>query len=295
MGKIRIGISGWSYPAWRGLFYPRGLVQREELSYAAERFDSIEINGSFYSLQRPASFLQWRDATPAGFSFAVKGGRFITHMKRLRDVRPALANFFASGLLGLEDKLGPLLWQFPENMPSDLERFEAFFELLPRDTDQAGALAREHAPWLAGRSLVRSARRRKLRHAVEIRNPALAHPAFVALLRRHNIALVIADTAQRFPYFEDVTADFVYVRLHGDEQLYASGYAKPAIARWASRIKAWSHGDEPPKALRIAGPSRARRSGRDVYVYFDNDMNAHAPFDALALQTALAQPQKRAL
>ena len=289
MAKIRVGISGWRYKEWRGVFYPRGLRQSEELAFAAKQFGSIEINGSFYSLQRPAAFEKWRAETPPGFCFAVKGGRYITHMKKLRDVRPALANFLASGPLALEDKLGPILWQFPENMPSDLERFEAFFRLLPRDTEAASALAREHAPWMVGRVFVhvRSSRRRKLRHAVEIRNAALATPQFVALLRRHGIALVIADSAGHFPYFEDITGDFVYVRLHGDEKLYASGYTTAAIARWAERIAAWNAGAEPADARRIAGPPAARASGRDVYVYFDNDMHGHAPVDALALQRAL--------
>jgi uncharacterized protein YecE (DUF72 family) len=314
MSQIRIGISGWRYAPWRGVFYPTGLPQRQELSFAASHFGSVEINGSFYSLQRPAYYAQWRSDTPARFVFAVKGGRFITHMKRLRDVRQALANFYASGLLCLEDKLGPVLWQFPENMPSDLARFDEFFTLLPRDTEAASTLAKQHAPWLgaSGASVKGTARtatrvevHRKLRHAVEIRNPACATPQFVRLLRRHGIGLVIADTAGRWPYLEDLTADFVYIRLHGDERLYESGYSKRAIERWAQRIQTWSRGGEPDDAKRVLPPAR-KRAARDVYVYFDNDVKVHAPFDAITLQRALhieqpvpeqprPQPRKRGL
>jgi len=287
---IRIGISGWRYKPWRKVFYPEKLAQRAELAFAAQHFPSVEINGSFYSLQRPEYYAAWYEQTPAGFVFALKGGRFITHMKKLRDIDEPLANFFASGVLALRDKLGPVLWQFPENMPADLERFEAFFERLPRDTDAAAKLARRHASRMKGRALTRSDATRRMRHCVEIRNPLAASPAFIALLRRYNIGWVIADTAGRWPYAEDVTSDFVYIRLHGDKALYESGYSESALARWATRIERWSHGGEPGDPVRI-GPRPARaRASRDVYAYFDNDIKVHAPFDALALQRALALP-----
>jgi uncharacterized protein YecE (DUF72 family) len=292
MSRIRIGVSGWRYKSWRGPFYPPKLRQREELAFAASQLGSVEINGSFYSLQRPTSFAAWASETPTDFVFALKGGRFITHMKKLRDVRGALANYFASGLFCLGRKLGPILWQFPENMPADLERFADFFELLPRTPRAAGRLAREHGAFMDGRTVTRAAQLpAALRYAVEIRNPASATPELVALLRRHNIALVVADTAGRFPACEDVTADFVYVRLHGDTKLYASGYGPRAIADWARRIQSWHAGDEPADARCIAGPAPAAFRGkpRDVYVYFDNDMHAHAPRDALSLQRALSR------
>jgi uncharacterized protein YecE (DUF72 family) len=287
VASIRIGISGWRYPPWRGVFYPQGLAQARELEFAAQHFPSVEINGSFYSLQRPEFYARWYEQTPRGFVFAVKGGRFITHMKKLRDVEQAVANFFASGVLALRDKLGPILWQFPESMPHALDRFEAFLQLLPRDTDAAARLARGHGPQLRGRALTESDGARKIRHAFELRNEASATPELIALLRAYGVAWVIADTAGRWPYFEDVTADFVYVRLHGDEQLYASGYSDRALARWAGRIACWRDGGEPPDAQRIAGLARPRASGRDVYVYFDNDIKVYAPFDALTLQRAL--------
>ena len=287
MGRVRIGISGWRYAGWRKKFYPAGLAQRRELEFAAQHFDSIEINGSFYSLQRPESYRAWRQESPADFVFAVKGGRFITHMKKLRDVEAPLANFFASGVLGLEEKLGPSLWQFPQNLGCLDDRFAAFFELLPRDTLQAAELARRHDERLLGRSITTTTERRPLRHAIEVRSPSCCSPAFIELLRKADVGLVVADTAGRFPYLEDVTADFVYVRLHGDVELYKSGYSPAAIERWARRVQAWSTGSEPADAVRVSPVKAPRRKSRDVYVYFDNDAKVHAPFDALALAEAL--------
>jgi uncharacterized protein YecE (DUF72 family) len=284
--RIRIGISGWRYAGWRGKFYPPGLVQRRELGFAAERFDSIEINGSFYSLQRPESYTAWYSEVPRGFRFAVKGSRFITHMLKLRNVGTALSNFFASGVLGLEDKLGPILWQFPPQLGFD-GRFEDFLAQLPRSMADAAALARRHDERLSGRSFTAPKSRRLLSHALEVRHPSFCTPEFVALLRRYGVALVVADTAGRWPLMEDVTASFVYVRLHGDVKLYESGYGRAALKRWAERISAWSSGGEAAGVQRVAHPAPLRRRGRDVYVYFDNDAKVHAPYDALALRRLL--------
>jgi uncharacterized protein YecE (DUF72 family) len=290
MAAIRIGISGWRYEPWRKVFYPAELPQRAELEFAAQHFPSIELNGSFYSLQRPAYYERWYAQTPPGFVFSLKGGRFITHLKKLRDVDEALANFFASGVLALRDKLGPVLWQFPESMPANLERFAEFFAKLPRDTQRAARLARNHSARLNGRSLTRSSETRALRHAIEIRNPACVTPEFMALLRREQIAWVIADTAGRWPYAEDMTSDFVYIRLHGDKALYQSGYSRRAIEHWAQRIELWSRGVEPNDAQRVDVAASGLPVSRDVFVYFDNDIKVHAPFDALALQRALTLP-----
>ena len=237
-GDVRIGISGWNYRSWRGVFYPEGLAHRRELAFASGNFDTIEINGSFYSLLRPASVKRWYDETPDDFVFALKGSRFITHMKRLAGVDVAVANFFASGVLVLEEKLGPILWQLPPATAFDAEKLARFFDLLPRTTRAAAALARRHDRRLEGRAHTRTARDRPIRYAIEVRHPSFADPAFIALLREHRVALAVADTAGRFPDFEDVTTDFVYVRLHGDTQLYASGYGKAALARWAKRVEA---------------------------------------------------------
>ncbi|HEX3885435.1 MAG TPA: DUF72 domain-containing protein [Stellaceae bacterium] len=288
-GHIRIGISGWNYPGWRGRFYPTGLRQRDELPYAAGRFDTIEINGTFYSLKRPEHFAQWRAATPGGFIFAVKGSRFITHMLKLRGVEAALANFFASGVLGLREKLGPLLWQLPARFAYDAGRLDAFLSLLPRDTEAAAALAGRHDHRVAGRALTETDRRRPLRHAIEIRHPSFVDPAFPRLLRRHGVALVFADTVE-WPYAEDLTADFVYLRLHGSEELYASGYGDAALDRWAAHVALWAAGRTPPDATQIDPVHQPDPRPRDVYVYFDNDAKVRAPADAQALRQRLSAP-----
>ncbi|NMR21072.1 DUF72 domain-containing protein [Cellulomonas fimi] len=273
MAAVRVGISGWRYAPWRGSFYPRGLPQRAELEYASAHLNSIEINGSFYSLQRPASYQAWYAQTPPGFVFAVKGPRFVTHMKKLADVEAPLANFFASGVLALGDKLGPVLWQLPPMLGFDAARLAAFFDLLPRTTADAARLATRHDARLEGRAWTTTDADRPLRHALEVRHASYEQPAFVELLRAHDIGLVVADTAGKWPFMLDVTSDFVYVRLHGAEELYVSGYDDAALDAWADRVRAWS-----------AGNAAAER---DVYVYFDNDVKVRAPFDAMALARRL--------
>ena len=289
-GEVRIGISGWRYTPWRGVFYPPKLPQRRELAFASRMLPSIEINGSFYSLQRPELYAAWYEETPDDFVFAIKGSRYITHMLKLREVRSPLANFFASGILRLREKTGPFLWQFPPQLAWNPERFDAFFSMLPKDTAAALALAREHDERLSGRAWLEIDRRRPLRHAVEIRHPSFIDPGFVALLRKHRIALVVADTAGRWPLLEDLTADFVYLRLHGDVELYASGYSDAALDRWAERIDAWRRGGQVADA-RLASPRTARpRLRRDVFCYFDNDVKVHAPYDAAHLAARLGLP-----
>jgi uncharacterized protein YecE (DUF72 family) len=288
--RIRIGISGWSYGGWRGSFYPAGLRHSDELSYASRQVDTIEINGTHYSLQHPDSFARWHDETPEGFVFAVKGSRFITHLKQLRDIETPLANFFASGVLRLEEKLGPFLWQFSPRFRFDADRLANFFTLLPGDTVTAAALAERHDHRLEGRAWTRTERRRNLRHAIEIRHESFLEPAFVGLLRQHGVALVFADSVA-WPYAEDMTADFVYLRLHGSEELYASGYSQEALDRWAARIKLWARGVQPNDARLIAPePKPPRRTARDVFVYFDNDAKVRAPVDAHSLKTKLLPP-----
>jgi uncharacterized protein YecE (DUF72 family) len=287
-GEVRIGISGWRYAPWRGVFYPPKLPQRRELAFASRMLPTIEINGSFYSLQRPGSYAEWHAQTPDDFVFALKGSRYITHMLKLNAVETPLANFFASGVFRLQAKLGPILWQFPPQLGFDPARFDAFFALLPRDTGAALALARQHDGRVADRAALEIDAVRPLRHAVEVRHPSFVNPAFVALLRRHRIALVVADTAGRWPFLEDMTADFVYVRLHGDVKLYESGYGRAALQSWAERIRAWSTGGEVTGARCVSGPAPLRR--RDVYVYFDNDAKVHAPYDALTLRSLLGLP-----
>jgi uncharacterized protein YecE (DUF72 family) len=287
MSEIRIGISGWRYPPWRGVFYPEGLAQRRELEFASRAFGSIEINGTFYSLQRPENFAQWYRETPEGFVFSVKGGRYITHIRRLKEIEAPLANFYASGLLNLREKLGPFLWQFPPSFRFDAEKFERFLALLPRDTERASKLARRREDWMKGRSRFAFGESRPLRHAVEIRHESFVDEAFVDMLRRYEVALVVADTAGKWPYCEDVTSDFLYLRLHGDEEIYASGYTEEALDRWAARIRIWADGGEPDDARRISAQPAQKRRNRDVYCYFDNDMKVKAPYDARRLEEKL--------
>jgi uncharacterized protein YecE (DUF72 family) len=281
---VRIGISGWTYAPWRGTFFPEDLRQSDELDYASRQVRSIEINGTFYSLQRPANYASWAARTPDDFVFSVKAPRFVTHIKRLQDIAGPLANFFASGVLRLCDKLGPLLWQLPPSLPYDRDRLAAFFDLLPRDTASAARLARKHDSHIAHTWLKTDATR-PLRHALEVRHASFQTPEFIALLREHGIALVVADTAGKWPFLEDITTDFVYVRLHGDEVLYVSGYTPAALQTWVRKIRAWSRGRSPAGAKTIGAPPppNLRGSGRDVFVYFDNDVKVRAPYDAMTL------------
>ena len=283
MAKILIGISGWRYEPWRGVFYPDELAQDRELEFASRSVTSIELNGSFYALQKPESYAAWHDATPPGFVFSVKGNRFITHTRRLRDIEGPLANVLASGVFNLGEKLGPFLWQFPPNFKFDPESMEHFLSLLPHDTEAGLALARQHEPRMKGKVALEVDKKRKLRHALEIRHESFVDPAFIALLRKYKVAMVVADTGGKWPDFEDVTADFMYLRLHGPEELYASGYSDEALDDWAKRILAWSAGSQPANARLMSTKAPPKRASRDVFCYFDNDLKVRAPFDARRL------------
>ena len=268
---VRIGISGWLYPAWRGNFYPKGLPHRRELEFASRAFNTIEINGTFYSLKRPESFRRWHAETPEDFVFALKGSRFITHMKKLVAVEQPLATFLAQGLLALGHKLGPILWQLPERQAFDETKIADFLALLPRDSGAAATLARRRSRRImAGRSLRKPAALTPIRHAFEVRHQSFADPRFFALLRRAGAALVISD-APNWPRFEEMTADFIYIRLHGAEELYASGYDPRTLDHWAERIRRWTRRPQQP----------------DIYLYFDNDAKQRAPVDAQALADRL--------
>lgn len=272
--QARVGISGWQYKQWRGVFYPKGVRQADELAYAAERLTSIEVNGSFYSLQRPANWVRWRDTVPGDFVFAVKGPRFVTHIKRLRDIDAPLANFFASGLLALGPKLGPLIWQLPPNLAFDEPLLDAFLDRLPRSHGDAAALARHREKRMSGRTSygLRAPAGRVLRHAVEVRNPSFETDAWRSLLERHHVASVTADTAGKYPRIDWTTADFAYARLHGEKELYTSGYDEESLERWAAWVR------------------KHLRAGRDTFAYFDNDVKVRAPVDAIALIERLPRP-----
>lgn len=261
---IRVGTSGWVYPPWRGTFYPKGLAQRRELEYLSRTLNSVELNGSFYALQKPASYLKWAEQTPDDFVFSVKGPRFITHMKRLVGVEEPLATFLASGVLALGPKLGPILWQLPPNLPFDADALTAFAALLPATTADAAAMSLRHSDHVADRAWTITDADRPLRHALEVRHPSFVTPELPKLLRRFGIALVLADSADKFPVIDEITADFFYARLHGDQELYTSGYTDDALDRWAVRF------------AEVA-------ADRDAYVYFDNDAKVRAPYDARSL------------
>lgn len=291
--QIRIGVSGWRYEPWRGVFYPKGLKQELELSFASHQLSTIELNGSFYALQRPTSYEAWYRATTQNFVFSVKGPRFITHILRLKNVESALANFLASGLFNLREKLGPILWQFPANYKFDPGRMAAFVSLLPNDPAAAKRLAGRHDERLVGRVALDASGVARVRHVVEVRNPSFATEEFLQMLRQSGVGLVVSDSDGGWPVFEDLTADLVYIRLHGSEALYASGYDDAALERWARRIECWSSGQEPADARRIGGASEARV--RDVFCYFDNDLKVMAPRDARLLMQRLSLPMEPVL
>jgi uncharacterized protein YecE (DUF72 family) len=264
--KVCIGISGWTFPGWRGPFYPKALTQKKELEYASSVLTSIEINGTFYSLQRPKTFQSWYDQVPTDFLFAVKAPQFITHILRLKEVKEPLANFFASGLLCLKEKLGPILWQFPPNVMLKDDRFDKFLKLLPQNSTAASKLALQHGPKVEGRSWTRAGGKYEVRHAFEFRHPSFANPDFLAQLREYNVAFVMAHAGgEKAPYVEEPTADFVYARLHGQGDKYKKGYPAKEISQWAVKTKNWLN------------------AKRDVFVYFSNDAKEYSPAGALKL------------
>jgi uncharacterized protein YecE (DUF72 family) len=240
-GRCFIGTSGWSYKHWRGPFYPSGMSKgAEQLRFYAERFDTVEVNGTFYRLIEVETFRRWREATPAGFVFACKGSRYLTHMKRLKDPEQGALRFFER-VEALKGKLGPIVFQLPGRFQPDRERLTGFLQALPKGH----------------------------RYAFEFRDPRWFEPDIVQMLARHKAALCLYEFAgQEAPL--EVTADFVYIRLHGPEGPYQGSYGDAALRTWAKRIRAWA------------------QAGRDVYCYFDNDDRAFAPKNALRLKELLA-------
>lgn len=288
MNDLHIGISGWAYPEWRrGPFYPAELPQSRELEYASKCVNSIEINATFHKLQTPASFRKWAAATPDSLVFAIKGSKYITHQKKLNDIRIPLANFFASGLLELGHKLGPILWQFPPWYQFDSERIESFLKALPKTSRQAALLASENTIKVAANASISATVNVPLRYAFEPRHPSFFSEEFVGILRKHGASLAFADTGGRWPYAEDLTAGFVYVRLHGSTELYSSGYTDEELGEWARKIRAWRKGHDPRGAKKISKEKHNSGVRRNVFVYFDNDIKAHAPYDAMKLAEML--------
>jgi len=257
-GMIRVGVGGWTFEPWRGVFYPKGLSQKRELEYAASNLTSIEINGTFYGSQKPQSFVKWREETPDGFVFALKGPRFATNRRVLAEAGSSIERFFASGVMELRDKLGPVNWQFAASKRFDPDDFEAFLELLPKSVEG-----------------------RALRHAVEVRHDSFRDPAFVAILRRHEVAVVVAGDS-KFPCIADVTAPFVYARIMGTSEDESTGYAAPALDAWAGRARRWAEGGAPDDIETLAKPV-ADKGGRDVFLYVISGFKERNPAAAMAL------------
>jgi uncharacterized protein YecE (DUF72 family) len=256
--RIRIGIGGWTYEPWRGVFYPDGLAQKRELEYASRKLNSIEINGTYYGLQKPASYVKWRDETPDGFIFALKGTRFITNRRVLADAGESIKSFFASGVTELKDKLGPINWQFPPFKKFDPEDFEAFLKLLPKTVDSVA-----------------------IRHAVEVRHESFRLPAFVALVRKYGVAIIIAADSE-YPQIADVTAPFVYIRIMGTSEKETLGYSGRALDLWTKRAEKWAVGDA-PEGLKTVGPHQPEKAGRDVFLYVISGFKERNPAAAMAL------------
>jgi len=255
---IRVGIGGWNFAPWRGTFYPAGLKHDDELKYASSKLTSIEINGTFYRTQTPASYAKWRDETPDGFVFSVKGHRAVTNKRVLGEAGEAIDWFLKSGVTELGDKLGPLLWQMMPFKKFDADDFGAFLALLP---EKAGGL--------------------KLRHVVEVRHPTFLVPQFVALLRQHNVAVVYADSDD-YPAMADVSAGFIYARLQRSQEKLDLGYPPAELDLWAARMKTWAGGGEPDDLPRVAN-DRAKKAKRDVFVYVIAGDKVRAPAAAQAL------------
>jgi uncharacterized protein YecE (DUF72 family) len=287
-GQIRIGIAGWRYDEWRGTFYPEDLAQKRELEYASRQLNSIELNGTFYSTQKPQSFQAWSKDTPDDFVFAIKGSQFITHVRKLENVEGALANFLAQGMLCLGRKLGPILWQLPPQTSFNVERIEQFLKLLPHTQRQAAAYAKQRDEWMATRSWLDVEEDLPLRHAMESRHKSFATPEYIELLRKYGVALVVADSV-KWPVMMDITADFVYCRLHGSDKVYPDGYTPEALDIWARRAIGWSRGEEVTDGTRIHPEPGPQQASRDVYVYFDDDNKVRAPFDAQSLSKRIKE------
>jgi len=257
-GTIYIGIGGWTYEPWRGVFYPKGLPHARELSYAAEHLTSIEVNGTFYSTQSPKTFRKWASEVPDEFVFSLKGPRYAVNRRELKGAGDSIKRFLESGITELGAHLGPLLWQFAPHKKFDETDFGGFLELLPSTFDG-----------------------RTLRHAVEVRNDSFKTPAFVALARKFGVAIVYAEH-DTYTEIADIAADFVYARLQkGDEKLKA-GYPPKALDQWAKRAQTWAQGGE-PKDLPRVDKTAAKKTPRDVFVYFIHEAKLRAPAAAMAL------------
>ncbi len=262
--QVRVGIGGWTFEPWRGPFYPPGLPQKRELEYASRRVTSIEINGTYYGTQKPESFIRWREETPDGFVFSLKGPRFTTNRRVLAEAGASVERFLSSGVLELKEKLGPINWQLAPTKQFDPEDFEAFLKVLPAQVDG-----------------------HKLRHVVEVRHASFVRPAFIALLRAYGIGTVVTDHAI-YPAIHDPTASFVYARLQRASEQEDIGYPADSLRQWAERARGWAAGKAPADLTLIAEPERKPPRSRDVFIYMINGFKPKAPAAAMALIERLA-------
>jgi uncharacterized protein YecE (DUF72 family) len=257
-GSIRVGVGGWTYEPWRGAFYPDGLAQKRELEHASRKLTTIEINGTYYGSQKPESFAKWRDETPDDFVFTLKAPRFATNRRVLAEAGPSIERFFASGVLELKQKLGPVNWQFATTKKFDSDDFGAFLKLLP-------ATVEGHA----------------IRHAVEVRHESFRSPDFVALAHDHGVAIVVAADSE-YPQIADLTAPFVYARIMGTQETEPNGYGDKALDNWTAAARTWASGDVPEGLQAVTTPTTAGK-GRDVFLYFISGFKTHNPAAAMAL------------
>ncbi len=258
VGRIRIGVGGWDFDPWKGTFFPPALAKAKHLAYAASRLTSIEVNGTYYRTQTPATFAKWRDGTPEDFVFAVKALRFTTNRRVLAEAGESVGKFLASGLTELGPKLGPVLWQFAHNKTFDPEDFAAFLDLLPPTQDGV-----------------------RLRHAVEVRTDSFRDPAFVEMCRARGVAIVFADSDD-YPGIADPTADFVYARLQRSREDALTGYVSADLDRWAEVARDWARGEAPAGLDYVALPPGPVAT-RDAFVYFISGAKARNPAAAQAL------------
>lgn len=279
LARVRVGTCGWSKPAWKGGFYPGRLPESEQLAWASRHLATLEINTTFHGLKTAADFLKWRAETPDGFVFSVKGHRGVTHEKSLRNTEKDVAAFFASGVLLLEEKLGPILWQISETLPFRPDVVDTFLSVLPDSVAEARSLIARAG--LEADPRILDLPNRPLGHAFEVRHPSFDNPAFVELLRRHDVAAVVTNTPT-WPELREVTSEFVYIRFHGDVKRFPEGYDAATLEEWAELIDGWRTG-------RTCPDGRAR----EVFVYFDNPDHggAGSPFTARKLQRLLDGPE----
>ena len=261
-GRIRIGVGGWTYAPWRGVFYPDRLPQKRELEFASRHLTSIEINGTYYGSQKPESFAKWHDESPEDFVFALKGPRFTTNRRVLADAGESIERFFRSGVMELKDKLGPINWQFMPTKMFDPDDFAGFLNLLPRQVDG-----------------------RAIRHAVEVRHDSFRTPDFVALARQHGVAIVLAADAA-YPQIADITADFVYMRIMGTQRSHKLGYADAALDKWVMRARQLAAGEVPKGLACVGAPAKKpaqKNAARDVYLYVISGFKERNPDAAMAM------------